>query len=64
MRPARNLERLIKGWGVREGVKGYPGGGGAMVDHWRRRMDLDSIFIVVYESGGGSGEGTARVGTR
>ena len=35
-----------------------------MVDHWRRRLDLDSFFIVVYESGGGSGGGTARVGTR
>ena len=35
-----------------------------MVDHWRRRMDQDSFLIVVYESRGGSGEGTARVGTR
>ena len=35
-----------------------------MVDHWQRRMDLDSFFIDVYESWGGSGEGMARVGTR
>ena len=27
-------------------------------------MDLDSFFIVVYESWGGSGGGTARVGTK
>ena len=35
-----------------------------MVNQWRRRMDLDSFFIVVYESGGGSGGGIVRVGTR
>ena len=27
-------------------------------------MDLDSFFIVVYESWGGSGGGTAKVGTK
>ena len=54
----------MKGWGVKEGEKGYPRGGGASVDHWRRRMDLDSFFIVVYESWGGSGGGKDTVETR
>ena len=54
----------MKGWGDREGEKEYPGGGGARADHWRSRMDLDSFFIVVYESRGGSGGGKVRVGTK
>ena len=34
------------------------------MDHWRRRIDLDSFFMVAYESQGGSGGGSARVGRR
>ena len=47
MHPARNFERPIKGCGDREGAKEYSGSGGARVDHRRRRIDLDSFFIVV-----------------
>ena len=43
MRPARNLERPMKGCGDREGAKGYPGGGGARDDHCRRRIDVTGM---------------------
>ena len=64
MRPAKNLKRPMKGCGDREGAKGLPAGGRGRVDHWGRRIDLDSLFTVMQESGGGSGGGTVRVGTR